>query len=118
MGPDVVRAEMVRRLTEDGRPVRYRLEVQVREDPVAMPLEDATVEWTAPFAPLAELEIPAQTFATPERDSFGEKLAFDPWRVPDEHRPLGGLNRARRVAYPAGAALRRAVTGNSTRSPL
>jgi hypothetical protein len=117
-GPDAVRAGMIRRLTAERRPARFRFEVQVRGDPAVMPVEDATVEWGAAFTPVAEVEIPLQTFATPERDSFGEGLAFDPWNIPPEHRPLGGLNRARRAAYPAGAARRGAASDVSRPPPV
>ena len=35
-----------------------------------------------------------------------EQVAFNPWHCLAEHRPLGGMNRARRQIYEAMAQLR------------
>lgn len=67
-----------------------------------MSVESAVVEWderVAPFFKVATIELPKQTFATPERDAFGENLSFTPWHALPEHRPLGGVNRVRRTVY-------------------
>jgi hypothetical protein len=37
---------------------------------------------------------------------FCENLAFNPWRVLPEHRPLGGLNRVRKNLYQESAGFR------------
>ena len=84
--------------------------VQFQTDAETMPIEDATVEWkedVSPYVPVARLRIPPQEFDTPERMTRCEQVAFNPWHGLEEHRPLGGLNRARRDIYPALAAFRR-----------
>jgi len=78
--------------------------VQFQTDPITMPVEDAGVTWdetVSPFRKAATLTIPAQTFDTPERREFGDNLSFDPWRCLPEHRPLGGIGRARLQVYQA-----------------
>ena len=35
-----------------------------------------------------------------------DKLSFSPWHATEDHKPLGNVMRARRVAYEASAALR------------
>jgi hypothetical protein len=83
--------------------------VQVRADPARMPIEDPSIAWResdAPFRKVATLEIPAQQFDTPERREFGDNLSFNPWRCLPEHRPLGGISRARRQVYRALSGLR------------
>jgi hypothetical protein len=80
----------------------FEFQVQVQEDPVAMPVEDPTVPWDEarfPYRTVARLRIPAQEFDTPERRSFGENLSFTPWHAIAEHRPLGGINRTRKKVY-------------------
>ena len=62
-----------------------------------MPVEDVTTEWPeslAAFRKVATIVIPRQAFNNPERDDFGENLSFTPWHALEEHRPIGGINRA------------------------
>ena len=68
------------------------------------PFRDATVrdiKIASNFRAVATLTIPAQVFDTAERREFGDNLSFDPWRTLPEHRPLGGIGRARRQVYEA-----------------
>ena len=79
--------------------------VQFQEDPVLMPIEDASVEWEesqSPFRKVATIRIPAQDLDSHEMVEFRnscEDLSFNPWHTLADHRPLGGLNRLRRAAY-------------------
>ena len=78
--------------------------VQRQTDPVKMPLEDATVEWSekeSPFQKVATIIIPRQVFDSPEQTAFGENLSFNPWHSLPEHAPLGSLNQVRKVIYQA-----------------
>ena len=87
----------------------FELCVQLRNDAASMPIEDPTMIWSersSPFIPVAHLTILRQVFDTPERKAFGEALSFTPWHGLDAHRPLGGINRVRRVVYEAISALR------------
>jgi hypothetical protein len=76
--------------------------IQVQKDPGRMPVEDAGVEWSekeSPFIKVATLRIPAQTFRTKEREELAEDLSFSPAHSLIEHRPIGGINRARVEIY-------------------
>lgn len=76
--------------------------IQVQKDPGRMPVEDAGVEWSeeeSPFIKVATLRIPAQTFRTKEREELAEDLSFSPAHSLIEHRPIGGINRARIEIY-------------------
>jgi len=69
-----------------------------------MPIEDPGITWEealSPFRKVARLTIPSQVFDTLERREFGDNLSFNPWRCLHEHRPLGGISRARRQVYDA-----------------
>jgi len=83
--------------------------VQFRTDPRRMPIEDASVEWRpedSPYVPVARIRIPPQTIDDAGREADCERIAFNPWHCLPEHRPLGGMNRARREIYRAMAAFR------------
>lgn len=83
--------------------------VQFQTDPRRMPIEDASIEWKrqdSPYLPVARIRIPPQSVDDPARVAACERSAFDPWRCLAEHRPLGGMNRARRHIYPAMAEFR------------
>src|SRR5262249_17219432 len=78
--------------------------VQLNTDSTRTPIEDPSIEWKeqdSPFHKVATIHIPRQQFATTERDVLAETLSFTPWHSLPEHRPLGGINRARKVVYEA-----------------
>jgi hypothetical protein len=90
--------------------------VQLRTDPETMPIENAAVEWredSAPFVKVATLRIPRQQFRTPERDEMAEALAFSPAHSRVEHRPIGGVNRARMRVYREQAEFRQKRDGRT-----
>jgi hypothetical protein len=83
-------------------------------------VEDAMVEWPeaiAPFQEVATIRIPAQLFATPERDKFGEDLSFNAWHALPEHRPLGAANRLRKVVYDRISRVRHEMNGVERKEP-
>lgn len=80
--------------------------VQFQEDANKMPIEDATVKWKSPFIKIASIRIPKQQFASQEELMMGRNMTFSPWHSLPEHRPLGGLNRARKAIYSEMAAFR------------
>lgn len=47
----------------------------------------------------------------PDRDKQGENMRFSPWHCLAVHRPLGSINRARRLVYHGISELRRRVNG-------
>lgn len=93
--------------------------VQFQADAVRTPIEDASVEWKvkdAPYHRVARIRIPKQRFEDDERMTRCEQVAFNPWHCLAEHRPLGGMNRARREIYQAMAQFRGASAERETQS--
>ena len=67
-----------------------------------MSVEDSMTEWKesqAPFYQVATIHIPQQVFDTPDQNKFCENLSFTPWHALPEHKPLGVINRMRKVIY-------------------
>ena len=68
----------------------------------SMSVEDSMTEWKeeqAPFYKVATIHIPKQVFDIPEQNKFCENLSFTPWHALAEHKPLGGINRMRKIIY-------------------
>ncbi|WP_246486774.1 hypothetical protein [Kribbella qitaiheensis] len=91
-----------------GNPLSYDLQVQFFTDEKATPIEDASIDWAAsPYLTVARLTVPRQkpdeTLATQV-----EAARFDPWNALTDHRPLGEVMRARKVAYYASQQARSA----------
>ena len=51
-----------------------------------------------------------------QRDDY-QNLAFNVWHALAAHRPLGGINRVRRWAYPVSSAWRRQQTRMKSKAP-
>src|SRR5205085_11007206 len=106
---DFLREAMANQL--GSRNAVFDFAVQFQIDPYKMPIEDPGITWDealSPFRKVATLTIPSQVFDTPEQREFGDTMSFNPWRCLPEHRPLGGVSRARRPVYHALSALRHA----------
>ena len=98
--PDFLRDAMTRALGRGD--VRFDFMVQFQTDARRTPIEDPGAAWDetrSPFHPVASVRIPAQSFDNPAQQAFAENISFTPWHCLPEHRPLGGINRARKVAY-------------------
>ncbi|MBX2842250.1 MAG: catalase family protein [Flammeovirgaceae bacterium] len=81
--------------------------VQFQTDEVKMPIENPTVAWSSSFEKVATLKIKKQVFDHPAQENYGENLSFTPWHCLKAHRPLGGVNRARKIVYEKIARFRR-----------
>ena len=88
----------------------FDLRVQLNTNLDDMPIENASVEWSqedSPYQTVAVLTLPAQeAFSENRRVLFDEKLSFSPANGLEDHRPLGGVMRARLAVYPQMAARR------------
>jgi Catalase len=107
---DFLRLAMKQQLS--NAPAEFVFGIQLQKDPRSMPIEDARACWderASPFVPVATLRISVQNFDTPERNTQGENMRFSPWHCLAVHRPLGSINRARRLVYHAISELRRRV---------
>ncbi|MBB5838607.1 hypothetical protein [Kribbella italica] len=89
-------------------PLDYDVQVQFFVDEEHTPIEDASVVWDAPYETVGRLTIgrqkPDEAFAAEV-----ESAVFDPWSAMAEHRPLGEVMRARKVAYFASQQHRQAT---------
>jgi hypothetical protein len=66
---------------------------------------------------VATIHIPAQSFRTPERERFGENLSFNAWHALPEHRPIGALNRLRKIVYDRVSRVRHEMNAVEGREP-
>ena len=91
------------------REIKFDFQVQLRTSVQSMPIEDATIEWPeseSPYQTVAELILPQQNIS--ELREEGDRRAFSVWNGLADHRPLGGINRSRRLAYVTSAEFRNA----------
>ena len=115
--PHFLRETMIRQLANGE--ASFDFKVQRRTSP-SMEVENSMVEWKeaeAPYVKVATITIPSQQFATRERDDFGENLSFTPWHALPQHRPLGAVNRVRRIVYEEISRLRHQLNGTPQREP-
>lgn len=106
--PDGLRRAVVNHFARHGG--QWELRVQLCTDLETMPIEDATVRWPetlSPFVTVARITVPRQVAWSESRSAdMDDGLSFSPWHGLAAHRPLGSVNRVRRVAYAASAAAR------------
>ncbi|MCP3867399.1 MAG: catalase family protein [Gammaproteobacteria bacterium] len=117
-GENYLREAMTRQL--DREEALFDFCVQVQKGPEEMPVEDPGKRWDeslSPFLKVATIRIPRQTFSTPVRDKLGENLSFTPWHALPEHRPLGGINRGRKIIYDMISAFRHRENEQPRREP-
>ena len=102
-----LREGLVRQLREGDAVFDFRIQFQL--DPYKQPIEDALVIWKeedTPWHKLATLILPKQEIDSPEQMMFAENFSTSPWRCLAEHRPLGGVNRVRKLIYYEGSEYR------------
>ena len=107
--PDFLRKELAARLKEGD--LVFDFVVQFFADENRTPIEDTSVRWQPRVGPLkvAELRIPRQNIDTVSAKALSDKidrLSFTPWHAIEDHRPLGSIMRARRIAYPVSSTNR------------
>lgn len=96
-------AELLGRLQQNS--LTYQLQAQFFVSEAQTPIEDPSIEWperVAPYITVATLTLPAHDQWASQVETLRtqiEATAFDPWRALIEHRPLGEINRARKVLY-------------------
>jgi catalase len=93
-----LRESMARYLAKND--ASFDFKVQLQKDADAMPIEDPTKVWDeciSPFIKVGTIKIPSQIFDTDDRRKADEKQSFSPWHALEAHRPLGGINRARKM---------------------
>lgn len=93
----------------------YEVRVQLCTDPEKMPIEDATVHWSANeshHVPVARIRIPRQdTSSKTLRDYADDVVSFNSWTGLADHRPLGSINRLKLRVYNASSEFRHRKNG-------
>ncbi len=105
--PDFLRHAMARSL--DKGEAKFAFAIQPRTAP-SQPVEDPRIDWPeteAPFHTVATITVPKQNFDTVPRNTACELLSYSPWHALPDHRPLGAVNRMRKVIYQYISAFRR-----------
>ena len=108
--PQYLSNELTGRLARGD--VCFELYVQRYRDETATPIENTAIEWSEEKSlpeRVAILTIDKQDTSTAAARADAariEELRFNPWNTTDEFRPLGNLNRARKLAYDASSAQR------------
>ena len=93
-------------------PLAWDMKLQFFEDEARTPIEDASVDWDAPYVTVGRLTLPQQDVDGEEgkrTSELVERLPFDPWHALVEHTPLGAMMRARKHAYFASTQERKAA---------
>jgi hypothetical protein len=108
-GEDYLRRDLRQRLMDEG--ASFDFFIQLQTDPIAMPLERATVRWSEALSPLVKVATvdlpPGQDIEAIGESEDIDNLSYTPWHALREHEPVGSINRARRVVYKALADDRR-----------
>src|SRR5215470_2721042 len=115
--PDVFHPTLVDELRASA--FDFDLQVQLCTDLEAMPVNDTTVEWPeklSPFVTVGRVHVPRQDISGNENFEKTDALAFNQWRVTEEHRPLGEIMQVRRI-YSASAKMRRTINHQPQTEP-
>ena len=83
-------------------PLHWDLQLQYYTSEALTPIEDASVNWVTPYTTVARLMLPRQDTGSAEGQGLAEQVeatVIDPWQALAEHRPLGDVQRARKVVY-------------------
>jgi catalase len=99
---------------------RFDFYVQRSAGDQRTPIENSTIEWTEDIAPpehVGEIIIPPQDIMSAEQARFCENLSFSPWHALPAHKPLGVVNRVRKVAYLEISRLRHTLNAAPRQEP-
>jgi len=101
-------------------PYEFDLQVQLSTDLARMPVEKTTVVWPeelSPYVTVAKLRLPQQDIG--EEDNFEkmDKTSMTPWRVTEQHRPLGNIMRSRKEVYRQSSILRHETNHQERKEP-
>jgi hypothetical protein len=88
----------------------WELRAQLCTDLEKMPIEKPAQAWPedeSPYLMVARIEASPQESWSDEKVAEVDKgMAFNPWNGLVAHQPLGNINRARKIVYPASAGFR------------
>jgi hypothetical protein len=114
----VFRPALVAELKE--RPYEFDIQVQLCTSLYEMPVENVTVRWAeslSPFVTVAKLRLPQQDIGGDDNLERMDATTMSPWRVTEEHRPLGNIMRARKEVYRLSSTLRHELNRQTRKEP-
>lgn len=82
--------------------LQWDLQLQPYVSEALTPIEDASVNWSSPYSTVARLVLPRQDTGSAKGQALAKTVeadVFDPWHALADHRPLGDVQRARKVVY-------------------
>ena len=106
-GDNYLREDFIAELMEG--PITFDFKIQRFVDEARTPIEDGSVKWESEPEMIAQLVIPRQDLRSTDGSAMHDEvndMAFNPWHTSDEFRPLGSLNRSRKVVYESSAGNR------------
>lgn len=104
--PQYLRDALASHLKAEDAWFDFMIQLHVNDE--TTPIEDAMEEWNEPEHRVARIRIPRQDIDDPAMHADAcDAASFNPWHCLVEHRPLGGMNRARREIYRAMSEFRR-----------
>lgn len=101
-------------------PYEFDLQVQLCTDLESMPVEKTTVVWPeslSPFVTVAKVRIPQQDIGGEDNFERMDKTSMSPWRVTEEHRPLGNIMRSRKEVYRQSSIMRHQANKQERKEP-
>ena len=116
-GPNYLRDALRLALHKSDATFKFLVQPRTSE---SLSVEDSMTEWKeeqAPFHEVATVYIPCQDFDRPDQDEFAENISFNPWHALPEHRPLGIVNRIRKVVYEHTSRVRHSMNSVERKEP-
>jgi hypothetical protein len=116
--PNAYRTALVAELGE--RDHSFDLQVQLCADLERMPVENTSRDWPealSPFVTVARIDIPRQDISSEANLEAADGVSITPWRVTEEHRPLGEIMEVRREVYRQSSIARHWINGQERREP-
>jgi catalase len=102
------------------RSYEFDIQVQLCTNLYQMPVEDVTVQWPetlSPFVTVAKLRLPRQDISGDDNLERMDATSMSPWRVTEEHRPLGNIMRSRKEVYRVSSKLRHEINHQVRKEP-
>ena len=115
---EVFRPALVAELRE--RPYEFDVQVQLCTDLAQMPVEKTTVRWSeslSPYVTVAKLRLSQQDIGGEDNFERMDKTSMSPWRVTEQHRPLGSIMRSRKEVYRQSSILRHQTNNQERKEP-
>jgi hypothetical protein len=117
-GEEAFRPALVAELQE--HPCEFDIQIQLCVDLDKMPVEELSELWSeqlSPFVTVARLRVPQQDISGDENLALQDATSITPWRVTEEHRPLGNIMRTRKEVYRQSSILRHRLNGQKRVEP-